>query len=141
MLRIGPSRRRDRAYRRQTGDFGIRFFNPATRLASGPRRRRPRRRIRQLFLLLSLIDRNRFRSREQPAVRMNRRGLERAIARAAASRIAACPFDEIGENELARRPRHRRRKTHDQTDNRRVSRDRSGKRCHMTTRAPPGRIV
>lgn len=119
MLRICRSRGRDRAHRSQTSDFGIRFFHPGSRLASGPRRCRPRR-------------------------HMNRRGASggaRASARAAASRSVFCPLDEIGENPIARHPRHWRRKKQDQTDNCRVSRYRSCKRRHMTTRARPGRIV
>jgi len=134
MLWIDRSRGRDQAGPRQTGDFGIRFFDSATRLPSSVYRR-----IRQLSL--SLINRNRFSNRERPAVLTNRRGPGRSSARAAASRRAVCPLDEIGENEIARAAGHRRRKTHDQSDNRRVSRYRSCKRCHMTTRARPGRIV
>ena len=125
---MGISRGRDRAQRRQPGDFGIRFYNPATRLPSGARRCRAYRRIRQ-------------RSLKHPALRMNRRGLGRASARAAGSRRAVCPFDEIGENPIAGQACHRRRETHNQTDNRRVSRDRSRKRRHMTSRARLGRIA
>ena len=124
MLRICRSRGRDRARRGQTSDFGIRFFNAATRLASGSRRCRPRR--------------------CRPRRRMYRRGTSGAACASACAAVSGsvfCPLDKIGENPIARRPRHRRRKKQDQTDNRRVSRYRSCKRRHMTTRARHGRIV